>query len=180
MSIHNQETIYVLASLTCAGIGSVHDVKERRIPNLLTGPSILLALLLHFVLGGWAQLGSSALAGLIGGSIFLVFFIAGGLGAGDVKLMTAVGCFVGMPLLSRVMIAIVIIGALFAVALALYRGRLRQTLANVIALVVHHQKEGLTPHPDLNLTNASTIRLPYALPIAAGCLATAWTLATRG
>ena len=180
MPIHNQETVYVFASLVCAGIGSVHDIKDRRIPNLLTGPSIFFALSLHFLFGGWSQLGSSALAGLIAGSIFLVFFMAGGLGAGDVKLMTAVGCFVGMPLLSQVMIATVIIGALFAIMLALYRGQLRQTLANIVALGVHHQQRGLRQHPELNLTNARALRLPYALPIAAGCLTTAWTLATRG
>jgi prepilin peptidase CpaA len=155
-------------------------VKYRRIPNVLTGYSILLALFLHLLLDGWAQLGSSAMAGLIAGSIFLIFFIAGGLGGGDVKLMTAVGCFVGMQFLSQVMIATLITGAVFAIVLALYHGRLRDTLANVGTLVAHHQRRGLVPHPELNVTNSNTLRLPYALPIAAGCLATFWTLATRG
>jgi prepilin peptidase CpaA len=180
MPLHSQQMLYVFAALLCAGIGSIHDIKDRRIPNVLTGPSIVFALLLHLLLGGWTQIGSSALAGLIAGLVMLVFFIAGGLGAGDVKLMTAVGCFVGMPLLPQVMISTFIIGALFAIVLALYRGRLRQTLVNVVALAVHHRQQGLTQHPDLNLRNISTLRLPYALPIAAGVLTTAAILATRG
>src|ERR1700710_794863 len=119
MFVYKHEAVYATASLACAGIGSFYDVKYRRIPNVLTGYSILLALFLHLLLDGWAQLGSSAMAGLIAGSIFLIFFIAGGLGGGDVKLMTAVGCFVGMQFLSQVMIATLITGAVFAIVLAL-------------------------------------------------------------
>jgi prepilin peptidase CpaA len=65
-----------------------------------------------------------------------------------------------------------LIGALMGVALALYRGRLRETVFNVITLVQHHGAEGLAAHPELNVRNVATLRLPYALPIAAGCLLT--------
>ena len=164
-------------SLLCAGIASFHDVRERRIPNLLTGPAIVAGLLLHLATGGWAQMGASALAGLIAGSIFLIFFLAGGMGAGDVKLMAAVGCIAGLSPLRLVMVSTVIFGGVFALVLAVYRGRLRQTLGNVIALMAHHRRQGLTPHPELNLANSATLRLPFALPIAAGCLLTVCTLA---
>ena len=56
----------------------------------------------------------------------------------------------------------------------------KQLMENVGTVIAHHQRRGLVPHPELNVTNASTLRLPYALPIAAGCLATFWTMATRG
>jgi prepilin peptidase CpaA len=162
----------------CASIGSLHDIRERRIPNRITGPAILAGLLLHGIYGGWSGLGGSALAGLIAGGIFLVFFLAGGMGAGDVKLMAAVGCFAGLASLSSVMISTVIAGAIFALAVSLCNGCLRETLCNVGVLLSHHSRQGLKPHPDLNLTNARTLRLPFALPIAAGCLfvfcASAW------
>ncbi len=167
---NSPQTIYLTAALLCALIASLHDLRSRRIPNLLTGPAILIGLALHLVLGGPAQLGLSALAGLIAGGIFLVFFLAGGMGAGDVKLMAAVGCLAGTDYLMQVLIATVLIGAVMGIALALYRGKLRQTIANVVALVRHHGAEGLSAHPDLNVKNAATLRLPYALPIAAGCL----------
>lgn len=180
MPDQTQDVIYAVVALLCAGAGSVYDVKERRIPNLLTGPAILAGLLLHLTFGGAAQLGSSALAGLIGGGLFLVFFLARGMGGGDVKLMTAVGCIMGLPLLGTVMIATVLVGSALALALAFQRGRLRETLANVATLMGHHHQRGLEPHPVLNLANANTLRLPYALPIAAGCLITVLTLAWRG
>jgi prepilin peptidase CpaA len=39
---------------------------------------------------------------------------------------------------------------------------------NLGALAVHHRFEGMKPHPHLNVGNAQTLRLPYALAIAAG------------
>jgi prepilin peptidase CpaA len=124
------------------------------------------------VRGGPAELGLSALAGLIAGGVFLLFFLAGGMGAGDVKLMTAVGCLAGAANIKDVLISTVLIGAVMGIALAVYRGRLRQTLGNVLTLVQHHHAEGLEAHPEINVRNATTLRLPYALPIAAGCLLT--------
>jgi prepilin peptidase CpaA len=169
--------MFIAGSLLCASIGSVHDVRERRIPNRITGPAILAGLTLHTIYRGWGGLADSALAGLIAGGIFLIFFLAGGMGAGDVKLMAAVGCFAGLSSLRMVVIATVAAGAVFALVVGIYNGRLRETLRNVGALLLHHGQQGLTPHPDLNLTNDKTLRLPFALPIAVGCLFTLCTLA---
>src|SRR5580693_1433933 len=88
--------VYPAAASLCAIVGSVFDVKSRRVPNFITGPGFLLGLLLHLTRGGWQQLLTAALAGLICGVVFLVFYLAGGMGAGDVKLITAVGCIAGL------------------------------------------------------------------------------------
>ncbi len=171
MAISTQ-TIYMEAALACASIASMYDLRTRRIPNKLTLPAILFGLALHLYRGGPAEMGWSALAGLIAGGVFLLFFLAGGMGAGDVKLMTAVGCLVGTGNIKEVLLATVIIGAVMGIALAIYRGQFRQTLLNVTTLVQHHRAEGLAEHPELNVRNPSSLRLPYALPIAAGCLVT--------
>jgi prepilin peptidase CpaA len=165
-----QQAVFTGGALLCAGIGSVHDVRERRIPNFITGPGILAGLMLHLAAGGWSSLGYAAIAGLLGGGIFLIFYLAGGMGAGDVKLMAAVGCIAGLPPLELVLVGTVVSGGIFALAVAVYNGRLRQTARNTLALMVHHGHAGLRPHPELNVTNARTLRLPYALPIATGCL----------
>ena len=170
--LNNPQTVYLVAALICASIASLYDLHSRRIPNWLTGPAIFTGLILHLSLGGVGQLGLSALTGLLAGGIFLLFFLAGGMGAGDVKLMAAVGCLAGMTHIAEILIATVMIGGLMGIALALYRGRLRETLSNVVKLVQHHRAEGLTTHTELNVTNPSTLRLPYAIPIAVGCLIT--------
>jgi prepilin peptidase CpaA len=77
------------------------------------------------------------------------------------------------------MVLTAICGGVMAVVLALVRGRLQQTLMNVGELVTHHASKGLQPHPDLNVENAKTLRLPYALAIACGCLLTLF-LAYKG
>ena len=167
-----QELVYPAAASACAFIGSVFDVKSRRVPNLLTGPAVLFGLLLHLSLGGWHDLLNAASAGLICGVVFLIFYLAGGMGAGDVKLITAVGCLCGLHYIAFILALTGIAGGIMAVGLALFRGRLKETILNVVALISHHRTEGLTPHPEINVLNASTLRLPYALAITAGCALT--------
>jgi len=176
----NSQTTYMVAALVCALIASLYDLRTRRIPNNLTLPAIICGLILHFMRGGLAELGLSALAGLIGGGIFLLFFLAGGMGAGVVKLMTAIGCLVGTGNIRDVLISTVLIGAVMGIGLALYRGQFRKILGNVVTLVRHHSAEGLSEHPEINVRNNATLRLPYALPIAAGCLVTFLLASSKG
>jgi prepilin peptidase CpaA len=166
------ELIYPAASCVCAFAGAAFDIRSRRVPNFLTLPGICCGLLMHLFFGGWAQLGSAALAGLICFVIFLIFWLAGGMGAGDVKLMAAVGCLAGLPHVGNLLVSTALAGGLMAIVMAVVRGRAKETLLNLGALVVHHRLEGLTPHPSLNLSNSQTLRLPYAVPIATGCAAT--------
>jgi prepilin peptidase CpaA len=172
-----QQLIFTSGALLCASIGCVHDVRRRRIPNTVTGPAIAAGLLLHTIAGGWRGLGESTLAGLLAGAVFLIFFLAGSMGAGDVKLMTAVGCLAGLSPLPLVVLATAIAGGVFALTVSIRQGRLRETLRNVGALLVHHGRRGLRPHPDLNLANADALRMPFAIPVATGCLFTLCALA---
>lgn len=172
MSHFQPEWVYPTAALACAFAGAGFDVHSRRIPNYLTLPGILFGLLLHFALGGWRQMGLAALAGLICGVLFLIFWLAGGMGAGDVKLITAVGAIAGLPLVGYLLILTAIAGGVMAIGLALWRGRFKETIRNVGALALHHRMEGLAPHPQLNVANARTLRLPYALAVAAGTATT--------
>jgi prepilin peptidase CpaA len=165
---YQSDVLFIGLSLVCAAIGAFRDVRTRRIPNWLTGYSILAGLILHLITGRWHGLAMSALACLIGGGVFLIFFLAGGMGAGDVKLMAAVCCIAGLGHIAEILIATALMGGVFAVVLALSHHRLKETLANIGVLVVHHGSSGLRPHSDINVNNATRLRLPYGLAIAAG------------
>ena len=167
------------SSLGCALAAAVFDVRSRRIPNLLTGPAMLAGLALHLGTGGWREMLSSFAALLLCGAVFLFFHLAGGMGAGDVKLIAAEGCILGLANAPSLLVLTAIAGGVLAVAYAWKHGRLRQTCGNVAALTAHHAQKGLTPHPELNVRNADTLRLPYALAIAAGCILTVSLQATR-
>jgi prepilin peptidase CpaA len=162
------ELAFPAGSLLCAAVSAVYDVRTRRIPNFITLPAIVFGLLLHAVFGGWRQLATAAAGGVICGLIFLVFYLAGGMGAGDVKLITATGCIGGLSLIGHLLLMTALAGGVMALGLALYRRQMVETWRNMRALVVHHQIMGLTPHPRFNIDNEQTLRLPYALAIAAG------------
>ncbi|MGC2108408.1 MAG: A24 family peptidase [Candidatus Korobacteraceae bacterium] len=164
------DTTFVGLALVCASVGAFRDVRTRRIPNWLTGPSILAGLALHFIVGPehWHSMGRAALAGLVGGGVFLLFHLAGGMGAGDVKLMTAVSCLAGLSYLPEILIATALMGGVFAIIVAISHHRLKETLTNIGVLVVHHGSSGLRPHSDLNVANAERLRMPYGVAIAAG------------
>lgn len=172
-----QQLLFTGGSLLCAGIGSIHDVRTRRIPNRFTGIAVAAGLLMHGIAGSWSGLEESALAALIAGGIFLLFCLSGGMGAGDVKLMAAVGSIAGLAPLRLLIISTAVFGGILALGVAIYHGRLRETLANAGVVLGHHGRRGLEPHPERNLANATALRLPFALPVAAGCLFTLCVLA---
>jgi prepilin peptidase CpaA len=170
------ETIYLTAAVICAVGGACSDYRSRRIPNWLTASSTLFALILHALLGGWRSMGTAMLAGLAAGMAFLLFYLAGGMGGGDVKLMTAVAVCAGLSHVAAILIATALIGGIFALVLALAAGRLRQTVSNVVKLLSHHGTAGLRPHPDLNLGNTRALRLPYGIAIGAGTAITLFSV----
>ena len=169
MPLVSQNILYLSASLLCAVCGAAWDLRTRRIPNLLTGIFILAGLFLHLVVGGWRQMGLAAAAGLIAGAVFLLFYIAGGMGGGDVKLMTAVACLAGTHSVVELLAATAITGGILALVLCVRHGMLLETFRNLGTLFTHHLREGLKPHAELNVTNEHRLRLPYALAIAMGC-----------
>ncbi len=112
------------------------DVHTRRIPNLLTAPAFLLGLLAHFWLGGLAGGTSALLGGIIAGALLLPGWMVGWMGAGDVKLMAAVGVWVGTieGSLFAVLFSL-IAGGFLSAAVAMRRGIFARTLKNAALLL---------------------------------------------
>ena len=85
---------YALA-LAVALLAALEDLRSRRVPNRLTLPAMLAGLGLHWAAGGSAGLWFS-LAGLLTGfGLLILFYVLGGMGAGDVKLLAAAGALLG-------------------------------------------------------------------------------------
>jgi prepilin peptidase CpaA len=179
MLIPKTELIYPVSSLFCAIVGAVYDVRSRKIPNFITLPALLFGMILHFSVGGWRQLASATAAAIICGLVFLIFYLSGGMGAGDVKLITAVGCVAGLSLIGPLLLWTSIIGGVMAIALALYQNRLKETMHNMVTLASHHKEAGLNPHPEFNVSNSRSLRLPYAVAIAAGSALNLWFMAGK-
>ena len=170
MHFFTDQTIMVTCVLGLTALACYTDLQSHRIPNRLTGAMILLGLSLQTSTYGWAgtlnALGGFSLCGVV----FLIFYLAGGMGAGDVKLIAAEGCLLGAHRSFVLLLGTVIAGGLFAAMLAAKKRCLGQTFRNVASLVRYHSQTGLRPHPELNLSNKGALRLPYALAVAAGVM----------
>jgi prepilin peptidase CpaA len=166
----NPDLFLLFDALAVAIAAAVMDVQQHRIPNWLTYPAILAGVLLRSFYFGWhgflAALGGCLLAG---GAVSL-FYMLRALGAGDLKLLAALGSLVGPHHAIYILLGTGIAGGVLAFIYAAYRGRLRATLSNVGSVLKFHAWAGLQAHPELNLDNPNALRMPYGLAIAAGTL----------
>jgi len=96
------------------------------------------------------------------------------MGAGDVKLLAALGAWLGPSTIVFVALYGAVAGGLMAVVVSLARGYLMQMVKNLWGLLIFWRIAGLQPMPGLTLRTASSPRLPYALPISAGAVAALW------
>ena len=167
--MHRDIALLIIA-LALAITAAVFDVQQRRIPNWLTYPGIVVGLVLRGVLFGWKGLASAGEGLLLAGGIMLLFYLVRAMGAGDVKLMAAIGALVGPGHAIVVLLATAICGGVMAIAYAVYRGRMWATIKNVGWVLWFHARAGLQVHPELNLDNPTALRMPYGLAIASGTL----------
>jgi prepilin peptidase CpaA len=153
----------------------VTDLTARRVPNVLTLGAAAGAFG-YFLAGpgGPAALGWSVVGFLAGGLIFLPLFALRGMGGGDVKLLAALGAWVGPVPIVWVALYAALAGGVMAIIVALSRGYLRQAVTNVGSLLTFWRVSGLGPHPALTIDSAASARLPYAVPIAAGLMVMLW------
>ena len=112
----------------------VTDVRTRRIPNWLTGSIAGAGFGLAFG-GGVVTPGQAALGMLTGLLLMMPGHLIGATGAGDVKLMAAVGAVVGPDLVFRSFLYSAVAGGVFALAVAMHRGILATTLQDAGRLV---------------------------------------------
>jgi prepilin peptidase CpaA len=155
-------------------VACVTDLRSRRIPNVLTFGAAAAGLVYGGVTGGWSGFGGAALGWLIGAAAFIVPFALGGLGGGDVKLLGALGTWLGPTGAIWVALYTGLAGGVMAVAVALASGYLRRALWNVSLLLMHWRVAGLRPLSEVSLEGSDGPRLAYALPIFVGLIATLW------
>jgi prepilin peptidase CpaA len=167
----------MLGAAILASIGAVSDVHASRIPNWLNYSGLLLGLLAGTTLGGWHGLFQGAAGTLVGGGVFFLFYLVRGMGAGDVKLMAAVGAWLGVRQTLVVMMASAIAGGALAIVYIVFYRRVWSTVQNMGELIRFHFTSGVRPHPELNLQEPGSVRLPYGLAIALGTL---YLLASTG
>lgn len=160
------------------------DMVKGTVSNWLTLPGLALGLVLSFFAGDAAQadlrLLLSGIGAALGFGILFIFYWSNQVGAGDVKLMGAVGAYLGYPLVVYGMVYIALVGALLALGMSIKEGRLLASLKGVgrafflrgprapaVAAAAAGAPSGAAAGP---ATAPATI--PFGVAIAAGTL---WT-----
>jgi prepilin peptidase CpaA len=167
-------TAVQIAALCLATTACVWDVRTRRIPQLLTLGGALAGVMFHVTAAGWPA-GVASLSGwAVGLLLFLLPFALGGLGAGDVKLLGALGAWLGVVNVLWLALYTGVAGGVLALVVALYRSYLPHAARNIYLLLMHWRLNGLRPLDEVTLDHGRGPRLAYAVPILAGTVATLW------
>ena len=150
-----------------AGVAAtVVDVRQRRVPNVLTMGVASTGLVL--AMSGLGTVGvGAALGGLAAGlALLLPAHMFGATGAGDVKLLAAFGALLGPADVFDAFVRAAILGGVMALTVALWRGRLRETVYGTAMLVTTRSRTvtAIIEHP------AANNRFPYAPAIACGAV----------
>ena len=164
------------ALTTLLGLSVWFDVRYRRIPNLLTVAGLGAAIVLRALLG-FSGVVEGVEGAVVGLALALVPFALGMLGGGDVKLLAAVGGFMGPSRLIGAFLAIALVGGVLALLEALRRRAAREVMSRSFAVVKNLALFGRAGYrPTLESEGAMTV--PYGVAIAAGSLG--WWLVTGG
>jgi prepilin peptidase CpaA len=152
-------TPQVWVAIVIGVAATVDDLARRQVSNWICGAAFIAGFGLHVISEGWRG-GVSALLGAITGfGVFLIFYLLGGMGGGDVKLMAGFGAVLGVSRLLEAALWTAACGGVFA-ALAIGFSALR----GFLRVWMHSEREA----------GSATARqrplksIPYAPAIAAG------------
>ena len=168
------ETFIPLIVIAIIVVACVVDVRTRRIPNVLTFGAALGGVLIQILAGGFQGALTAASGWLVGTLLFLPFVLLRGMGGGDVKLLAAIGAWLGPADTLWLAAYSALAGGARGVIVALARGYLRTALRNVFFILTYWRSVGIRPVPNFTLDSPKTPRLAYAIPIFAGTVMTLW------
>lgn len=171
MSITPEAAVKLIVLIPLAANVIYHDVRYRRIPNVLVLTALIAGLSINTFFGGLHGLGNSALGFALAFIPMLLLHIFGAMGAGDVKLMGAVGSILGVSLMPITLVLVVMVGGILAVYTTLRAGTIFSTLHGVLRIFV-----GILPGwemPRFAMTPDRRHTIPYGVAIMVGSLISA-------
>lgn len=153
-------------------LAAIWDVRTRRIPNWLTLSGVVLGVALNTFLfeinGLWFSLKGLGVAF----GVYFLLYLLHAMGAGDVKLMAAVGAAAGPGNWLGILVLTSVAGAVAGILLVAFKGRFRKTLGN-LGILISSLGRGRAPYretPELDVSSDKAMRLPHGALIALGTL----------
>ncbi len=166
--------IVLITILAFALIGAaITDVRSSKIPNIITFPLAALGLCIHGIADGIEGMLFSLEGLALGFGLLLIFYMLGGMGAGDVKLLGAVGAIIGPYDVFIAFLVTSCLGGLYAVGLMVLTWGLPSTAERVKVILTTWLVARVVTAPSQVDTNQPKLR--YGLVIGLGALGSqAW------
>jgi prepilin peptidase CpaA len=159
--------------LTLVLCAALFDARYRRIPNWLTVSGVLTGVALNSFLYPVPSGFFFALKGLgLGFGVYLGLHLLHAMGAGDVKLMAAVGSITGASDWFGIFMITAVVGGILSIVVSIAKRRLGKTLFNVgfILSEMRSLRPAYLKNEELDVKSDKGLRLPHGVVIAVGTL----------
>lgn len=161
--------LYIIVALTpWLAILCYYDCRFRRLPNVLTLGMALVALAWRLGEGGGASALSGFAGGLLCGLFLLLPFYLRGAGGGDVKMLFAVGCAIGLSRCALVLLLTSLAGVLLAIIMLLCGMADAKRLRHCLRSIFDWRYDRKAGRENLPPKNDEKSRVPFGVAIAAG------------
>jgi prepilin peptidase CpaA len=160
------EMLISAGAVGIAGTAGWLDWRARRIPNWLTVPSLFVGLALGAIVGRWPGLKGSMEGAGLSLALLLPFVLLRGLGAGDWKLMGALGAFLGPYRTIVVLLGTVFIAGAMSLIEVIRQRKVRQTLSNMVLLLVSITTFRIGYARTITLDNPGLLKIPFGVAAA--------------
>jgi prepilin peptidase CpaA len=161
----------LLGILTLVAAG--FDIRYRRIPNWLVLTGIIAGFAWNLYSSGWSGLGHAAEGFGLGFALYFPLYLLRARGAGDVKLLAAVGAITGPMNCFWVCLLTAILGGVIAMVMLIFKKRVGHTFFNLSFIMsdIVKLRAPYKSSDELDVTTAKGMRLPHAAMIAVGAVA---------
>jgi len=141
------------------------DWRCRRIPNWLTVSGLAAGVAVNTILYRWPGLKAALLGTALGLGLLLPFVLVRSLGAGDWKLAGALGACLGWRQLLSVLMGTILVAGVMALAVVIWKGRLKRTLLNIAHLLAALFSLRM-PGSEVSLDDPQSTRIPFGVAMA--------------
>ena len=155
---------WIPAVLVAMGAGAL-DWRYRWIPNWLTLSGFAAGIAVNTILYRWPGLKAALLGTLLGLGLLLPFVLVRSLGAGDWKLAGALGACLGPRQLLSVLIGTILVAGVMALAVVIWKGRLKRTLLNIAHLLAALFSLRM-PGSEVSLDDPQSTKIPFGVAMA--------------
>lgn len=169
------DLLFVACVASFTTVAAICDWRTKKLPNRLTVPACGIAFAFHAIVGGWQGVATATAGFAVGFGVLLILWLIGGGGAGDVKMMGALGAWLG----PERTIAVFLLSVVLVVAAMSISMLLRFFTRGAIDFRRRYLERPAAA--GRNSRTASPGRLdrhgwPYAVPVAVGT----WLILTWG